>query len=80
MSTIWRAISRKHGWVVHFSNHRDLNAFLFSNGASNYEVDSLEYSKKQDIIEILNGSAMLGYMNAQKRGRKDIVDKEQEKK
>ena len=79
MSTIWRAISRNHGWVVHFANHKDLNAFLFSNGASNYEVDRLEYSRKQDIIEMLNGSAMLGYTNAQKRNRKNIVNKEQEK-
>jgi hypothetical protein len=79
MSTIWRAVNRKFGWAVHFANHRDLNAFLFHIGASNYEVDRLEYSKKQDIIEMLNGSAMLGYMNAQKRGRKDIVNKEQEK-
>jgi hypothetical protein len=74
VSTIWRAISRKHGWVVHFSNHRDLNAFLFSNGASNYEVDRLEYSRKVDIIKMLNGSALQGWMNG--RGRKSDISKE----
>ena len=79
MSTIWRAAHRKYGWVVHFSNHRELNAFLFENGASSYEVDRLGYAKKQDIIEMLNGSAMLGYMNAQKRSRKNLVNREQEK-
>ena len=74
MSTIWRAISRKHGWVVHFSNHKDLNAFLYSNGASNYEVDKLEYSRKVDIIKMLNGSALQGWMNG--RGRKSDISKE----
>lgn len=66
MSTIWRAINRKYGWVVHFANHRHLNAFLFENGASSYEVDRLEYSRKQDIIKMLNGSAMQGWMNGRK--------------
>jgi len=74
VSTIWRAISRKHGWVVHFSNHKDLNAFLYSNGASNYEVDKLEYSRKVDIIKMLNGSALQGWMNG--RGRKSDISKE----
>jgi len=59
---------------VHFSNHRDLNAFLFSNGASNYEVDRLEYSRKVDIIKMLNGSALQGWMNG--RGRKSDISKE----
>ena len=67
MSTIWRAINRNHGWVVHFANHRHLNAFLFENGVSSYEVDKLEYSRKQDIIKMLNGSAMQGWMNGRKR-------------
>jgi len=74
VSTIWRAISRKHGWVVHFSNHKDLNAFLYSNGASNYEVDKLEYSRKVDIIKMLNGSALQGWVNG--RGRKSDISKE----
>lgn len=67
MSTIWRAISRDYGWVVHFSNHRDLNAFLYQNGASHYKIDKLEYSKKMDIIKMLNGSALQGWLNGSKR-------------
>jgi len=67
MSTIWRAVSKKRGWVVHFGNHRDLNAFLYSNGASDYEVDKLEYSRKIDIIKMLNGSALCGWVNGRKR-------------
>lgn len=70
MSTIWRAVNKKFGWVVHFANHRDLNAFLFHVGASSYEVDSLEYSKKQDIIRMLNDSAMKGWTNGRKVQRK----------
>jgi hypothetical protein len=67
VSTIWRAISRDYGWVFHFSNHRDLNAFLYQNGASDYKVDKLEYSKKIDIIKMLNGSALQGWLNGSKR-------------
>ena len=69
MSTIWRATSRKSGWAVHFANHTHLNAFLFENGASNYEVDKLEYSRKQDIIKMLNDSAIQGWMNGMNRNR-----------
>ena len=63
MSTIWRAASKRVGWVFHFSNHKDLNAFLYANGASHYEVDRLEYTKKQDVIDMLNDSAVLAWMN-----------------
>ena len=69
MSTIWRATSKNHGWVVHFANHRDLNSFLYANGASHYEVDRLEYSKKQDIINMLNCSAVLAWMNGSSKKR-----------
>jgi len=77
VSTIWRAIHRKYGWVVHFANHRDLNAFLFDVGASSYEVESLAYSKKQDIIKMLNDSATQGWMNGRNPNRK-IKDKEED--
>ena len=70
MSTIWRAINRKSRWAVHFANHRDLNAFLFENGASNYEVGKFEYSRKQDIIKMLNDSAIQGWMNGRNPNRK----------
>ena len=77
MSTIWRATHRKYGWAVHFANHRDLNAFLFDVGASSYEVESLEYSKKQDIIKMLNDSAIQGWTNGRKAQRK-IKDREKD--
>ena len=63
MSKIWKAISKNYGWIVHFSNHKDLNAFLYANGASHYKVERVEYSKKQDVIKMLNDSAMLAWMN-----------------
>jgi len=40
---------------------------LYSNGASDYEVDKLEYSRKIDIIKMLNGSALCGWVNGRKR-------------
>lgn len=70
MSTIWRATSKSFGWVVHFSNHQHLNAFLYENGASHYEVDRLEYSKKQEVIKMLNDSAVLAWMNGRNRKSK----------
>jgi len=78
MSTIWRATNRKYGWVVHFANHRDLNAFLFENGVSSYKVDRLEYSKKQEIIGMLNSSAVLAWVNgsSKKRDRREKVERE----
>ena len=62
MSTIWRATSKSFGWVVHFSNHQHLNAFLYENGASHYEVDRFEYTNKQGIINMLNDTAMSAWM------------------
>lgn len=74
MSTIWRATSRKYGWAVHFSNHRDLNAFLYSNEASDYKVDRLEYSRKGDIINMLDATALHGWMNGRDR-KNDVWEK-----
>ena len=69
MSTIWRAISKKGGWIVHFSNHRHLNAFLYENGVSSFNVDRIEYSKKADIIKMLNDSSVHAWMNGMRRKR-----------
>lgn len=71
MNKLFRVIDKKNGRIFHLGNKSALRMFMIENH-DNDEIDvhELEWNYKSEMLQIMNGSAVLGWMNGMDRAKK----------
>jgi hypothetical protein len=71
MNKLFRVIDRKNGRIFHLGNKAALRMFIIENHDNDeIEVHELEWNYKREMLQIMNGSAVLGLMNGMDRAKK----------